>query len=518
LDRKAQHGGDVAGTIDTATQDQQGKVAATGAVEATATIATATLPSVNPNLQPFILTDSDGESIKQQTAGAAAAAASEEDHDGNSSSKGSAGYSSSSSIASPPPPVSIATNPNPLAAVVGYMGKQAPFNYPLASIPLKQRLQADLSLDSPLFSELTHIADGSNAHVFLARLQSQSQSQPGLAQGGQGQQVIVKLLKEGAGTVAIQEFELELAVLTRLQHPNIVRVLAAGRRPRPFLVLEHLSGGTLSSVLQQQQAAKQSLAGLFRKPSFTYSNLLALATSLADALDYLHRRCHGGATFVHRDLKPDNIGFTRDGSLKLFDFGLVTVVKSRKSSDEAYEMTGYTGSLRYMAPEVVQRRPYSEKADVYSFGILLWQLAKDRTPFKGLGRDEFVQRVVIGGERPKLDKAWPAAFSSLLKACWDHDPMQRPAFNRILLDLAALSQQQGGGAHPPQPPLLPSLLLSAVSGGHHPTSSSSQQQPTAAHTTEGAAAAGSSGQQPPSARRGRRIVGGGGSSVTSSWF
>ncbi|RYG59380.1 hypothetical protein EON64_20295, partial [archaeon] len=124
------------------------------------------------------------------------------------------------------------------------------------------------------------------------------------------------------------------------------------------------------------------------------------------------------------DLKPDNVGFTKDGFLKLFDFGLVTCVRSRTSPNDVYEMTGYTGSLRYMAPEVVLRKPYSEKADVYSFGIMLWQMARDRVPFKGYNKEEFFSRVVEGHERPKLDKSWPGGFSNLLKSCWGVDALK----------------------------------------------------------------------------------------------
>ena len=65
------------------------------------------------------------------------------------------------------------------------------------------------------------------------------------------------------------------------------------------------------------------------------------------------------------DLKPDNIGFSADGSIKLLDFGLATVVRQRSQLDEMYEMTGFTGSLRYMSPEVAERRPYSERVDQY---------------------------------------------------------------------------------------------------------------------------------------------------------
>lgn len=144
------------------------------------------------------------------------------------------------------------------------------------------------------------------------------------------------------------------------------------------------------------------------------------------------------------DLKPDNVGFTKDGYLKLFDFGLVTCVKARTKAEETYDMTGYTGSLRYMAPEVVIRQAYSEKADVYSFGIMLWQMARDKVPFKGLSKDEFIKEVVHQQERPKIDKSWPIGFSNLMRQCWDHDQHKRPTFTTVVSDLNKLIAQEMG--------------------------------------------------------------------------
>jgi len=126
--------------------------------------------------------------------------------------------------------------------------------------------------------------------------------------------------------------------------------------------------------------------------------------------------------------------------LKVFDFGLSTCVKKRSAIHEAYEMTGNTGSLRYMAPEVALKRSYTELVDVYSFAILVWQMARDRIPFQGLNKEEFMRHVVTGGLRPKLDKSWPSAFSDLLKSCWDTDPLQRPSFSAIISELANLLQ------------------------------------------------------------------------------
>lgn len=306
----------------------------------------------------------------------------------------------------------------------------APFNFPVAEIPIRIEIYDDLTFTS--FSEMTHIADGSNANVFLAKFH--------------GEKVVIKMIKAEVqyDTVAVHEFDLEHGMLARVAHPNIIKVLGSGRVPRRFIVLEWLGGGSLNSLLALHQAKPGLAQRLFRRPSFTYSQLLERARDMAEALDYLHYRCHPGATIIHRDLKPDNVGFTADGQLKLFDFGLVTCVRSRQESATAYEMTGYTGSLRYMAPEVALRLPYSEKVDVYSYGIMVWQMARDRVPFKGLNKEEFLRTVVKGGMRPKLDRSWPKGFSDLLTRCWDREPTNRPSFAMVIIELNQLITATGG--------------------------------------------------------------------------
>jgi len=209
-------------------------------------------------------------------------------------------------------------------------------------------------------------------------------------------------------------------------------------------VLESLDGGSLSTILARNQLPESGAAKFanrfFRRPTFTYVMLLAKARDIAEALHYLHFICHRGATVIHRDLKPDNIGFTSSGQLKLFDFGLCTCVNRRVAGTDAYALTGNTGSLRYMAPEVALRKPYTEKVDVYSFGVMIWQMAKDRVPFKGMNKAEFNDKVVVRNERPKIDKSWPKGFSNLLTTCWNPNPSLRPSFHQILKELNALSE------------------------------------------------------------------------------
>lgn len=75
---------------------------------------------------------------------------------------------------------------------------------------------------------------------------------------------------------------------------------------------------------------------------------------------------------------------------------------------------------------------------MYSFGIMVWQMARDRVPFKGMNREDFMNLVVRGGERPKLDKSWPGGFSALLVLCWETDPFKRPSFAQVSEELAKL--------------------------------------------------------------------------------
>ena len=101
-------------------------------------------------------------------------------------------------------------------------------------------------------------------------------------------------------------------------------------------------------------------------------------------------------------------------------------------------MTGNTGTLAYMAPEVALRKPYNEKVDVYSFAILLWQMLSGENPYPNLTKEAYMQQVVIGGERlsivPIMTRA-PVGVARLIERCWHADHTQRPGFASIMRDL-----------------------------------------------------------------------------------
>ena len=144
--------------------------------------------------------------------------------------------------------------------------------------------------------------------------------------------------------------------------------------------------------------------------------VLTHAHALASAVHYLHSSAIPGSVIMHRDLKPDNVGFTLDGVLKLIDFGLAKVIEGADpEANDVYRMSGETGSLRYMAPEVASNLAYNHSADVYSFAIILWEMTSYKKPYEGLTREAFYRRVVQGGERPAISKKWPKVLCQLMQ-------------------------------------------------------------------------------------------------------
>ena len=140
--------------------------------------------------------------------------------------------------------------------------------------------------------------------------------------------------------------------------------------------------------------------------------------------------------YVSRSTLIYSIGFHQNDITVLFDFGLAKELKPG-SYTETYHLTGHTGSLRYMAPEVARYLPYNMSADCYSFGILLWHIYSLDMPFEHLSRSAHSHLVFYGGERPPVDdKNWPPAFCKILKACWEEAPYKRPTMVEIVNSLS----------------------------------------------------------------------------------
>lgn len=178
----------------------------------------------------------------------------------------------------------------------------------------------------------------------------------------------------------------------------------------------------LSSFQSSQHAAAAAAVHTNALRMGLWIQRLLVAQDIASALKHLHK-----LQIVFRDLKPDNVGFDFEGRVKLFDFGLAKELDPLQQEDSGlYNMSGGTGSRRFMAPEVALSEPYHLSADIYSFSILFWEILSLDKAFGRLSVEEHKERVVKGMERPELDPTWSDSVRGLLEGCWKRSPFQRP--------------------------------------------------------------------------------------------
>lgn len=189
-----------------------------------------------------------------------------------------------------------------------------------------------------------------------------------------GREVAIKILKrELAGDAAFRtRFRLEAQAASRMSHPAIVRVYDAGEdtetdpdgtvHPVPYIVMELVTGELLKDIIA---------AG-----PVPISDAMRYTDGILEALQYSHR-----AGVVHRDIKPGNVMVTPAGQVKVMDFGIARAVSD--SSSTVAETTAIIGTAAYFSPEQAKGEPVDARADVYSAGVVLYELLTGRTPFRG---------------------------------------------------------------------------------------------------------------------------------------
>lgn len=198
-------------------------------------------------------------------------------------------------------------------------------------------------------------------------------------------------IKIPANTIAADEksrrrFMREAHAASRLSHPNICTIFEVGEMDgRPFIVMEFIDGPTIQQMLQRSPLSIEAS--------------LRLSLQIADALEESHR---GG--IIHRDLKPSNIIINPRGMAMILDFGLAKRLRDSESVDEESQtmMQSLTteatiiGTVAYMSPEQVRARPLDARSDVFSFGVLLYEMLTGERPFTGSGQVEIMHAILHG--------------------------------------------------------------------------------------------------------------------------
>ncbi|XP_076947772.1 serine/threonine-protein kinase STY13-like [Bidens hawaiensis] len=208
-----------------------------------------------------------------------------------------------------------------------------------------------------------------------------------------------------------QQFQQEVMMLATLKHPNIVRFIGACRKPMVWCIItEYAKGGSVRQFLTKRQNRSVPLKLAVKQ-----------ALDVARGMAYVH-----GLGLIHRDLKSDNLLISADKSIKIADFGVARIEVQTEG------MTPETGTYRWMAPEMIQHRPYTQKVDVYSFGIVLWELITGMLPFQNMTAVQAAFAVVSKGVRPTIPNDCLPVLSEIMTRCWDGNPDVRPHFSEVV--------------------------------------------------------------------------------------
>lgn len=208
-----------------------------------------------------------------------------------------------------------------------------------------------------------------------------------------------------------KQFNREVTLLSRLRHPNVIKFVAACRKPPVhFIITEYLSEGSLRAYLHKLEHR-----------SLPLQKLIAIALDIARGMEYIHLQ-----GVIHRDLKPENVLIDGEFHLKIADFGI--------ACEEAYcdALADDPGTYRWMAPEMIKHKSYGRKVDVYSFGLILWEMVAGAIPYEDMIPIQAAFAVVNKNLRPAIPEDCPPAMRALIEQCWSLQPDKRPEFWHIV--------------------------------------------------------------------------------------
>lgn len=241
--------------------------------------------------------------------------------------------------------------------------------------------------------DLRLIGSGAQGAVYYGRLD--------------GQPVAVKKVRDKVDT--------DIKHLRKLDHPNVVSFKGVCTEPGCYcIIMEYCPNGQLYDLLKVRKVPPDSVVDWARQ--------------IASGMSYLHQR-----KIIHRDLKSPNVLMSSNNLLKISDFG-----NSRLWDDRSKQMS-FAGTVSWMAPEVIRNERCSEKVDVWSYGVVIWEILTREIPYKDVDSSAVMWGVGNTSLHLPLPSTIPDGFKLLLNQCWKQKPSNRPSFAQILdhLEIAA---------------------------------------------------------------------------------
>lgn len=230
--------------------------------------------------------------------------------------------------------------------------------------------------------------------------------------------VAIKTIQEGA--MSEEDFIEEAEVMMKLSHPKLVQLYGVCLEQAPIcLVFEFMEHGCLSDYLRSQR-------GLFAAET-----LLGMCLDVCEGMAYLEEKC-----VIHRDLAARNCLVGENQVIKVSDFGMTRFVLD----DQYTSSTGTKFPVKWASPEVFSFSRYSSKSDVWSFGVLMWEVfSEGKIPYENRSNSEVVEDITTGFRLYKPRLASQHVYQ-IMNHCWKEKPEDRPPFSRLLSQLAEIAE------------------------------------------------------------------------------
>ncbi|ELW71625.1 Tyrosine-protein kinase TXK [Tupaia chinensis] len=230
-------------------------------------------------------------------------------------------------------------------------------------------------------------------------------------------QVAIKTISEGS--MSEEDFIEEAKVMMKLSHPRLVQLFGVGIQRKPFyIVMEFMDNGCLLTYLGDRR-------GALRKEM-----LLSMCQDVCEGMAYLERN-----SFIHRDLAARNCLVSSTCVVKISDFGMTRYVL-----DDEYISSGTKLPIKWSPPEVLYFNKYSSKSDVWSFGVLMWEVfTEGKMPFENKSNLQVMEAISKGLRlyRPHLA---PMSVYEVMYSCWHEKPKGRPTFTELLKVLTEIAE------------------------------------------------------------------------------